>query len=122
MGLINPDKGTESKTFDVDGGEAQVKIRWESNSLNYELVYNVVPHQLFKYFDDPLQEPSQGAVTISFTDNDGFQVTERPCHVVDFVYNKNDKTLRCSNSAQALSMPSDIDQYRRISGVSVTIN
>ena len=119
---LNPRNRLEPKIFDVKNAEAQVKIQWVSNDLDYQLIYKRIPDSLMNYIKNPLQEPSSGAVKILFLNQDGWEVTQRPCYLVDFTFNKDLHELICKNSIEALSMHSDINEYRRISSISVSIN
>jgi hypothetical protein len=115
-------QGGEIRSFDVNKGEAVVKIKWDADRLNYQLIYKKIPKILKLYINN--LHPNSSIVTIGFLDKDGFTITQRSCYANSFVYENDGKNLVCRNfiSEDQIYSNTTINDYHKISGVSVLIN
>jgi len=112
----------EVQTFDINKGEAVVKIKWGADRLNYQLIYKRAPMILKHYIND--LHPNSSIAVISFLDKDGFTITQRSCYANSFLYEDDGKTLVCRNlmSEDLIYSNTTIDDYYKISGAAVSIN
>ena len=108
------------KVFDVNRGEAVVKIKWDLDKLKYQLIFKKAPSILEHYVKESF--PRDNITKIIFLDKDGFKVTERLCYVGSYTYEKDGQTLVCRNSSDDDRMLFSIEEYRKIAGASVLIN
>ena len=116
------DNGGGVLSFDINKGEAVVKIKWDADRLNYQLIYKRIPKILRHYVDD--LHPDARIATINFLDKDGFTITQRFCYAGSFSYENGGNALVCRNflSEDTIYANTTLDDYHKILGVSVLIN
>jgi len=113
-------EGLGLKSFDINKGEATVKIKWDSGKFEYQLIYQKAPAVLEHYIKDTF--PRDNIAKIIFLDGDGFKITERYCFVRSFSYDKEGQNLVCRNSSDDDRLPFSVEEYRKISGAVALIN
>jgi len=112
--------GVGIKSFDINKGEAVVKIKWDLDKLEYQLIYKKPPSLLEHYVKESF--PRDNITRITFVDKDGFKIVERFCFVKSFSYDKDGQNLICRNSADDDRMFFSVEEYRKIEGAIVLIN